>query len=39
MIKLRSVTKKYKNNEYALKNINLDIVSGESLFHIIDGCF
>lgn len=32
MIKLRSVTKKYKNNEYALKNINLDIVSGEFVF-------
>ena len=28
MIQLRSVTKKYKNN-YALKNINLDILSGE----------
>ena len=26
MIQLRSVTKKYKNN-YALKNINLDILS------------
>ena len=32
MIKLRGVTKKYKNNEYALKNINLDIVSGEFVF-------
>ena len=32
MIKLRGVTKKYKNNEYALKNIHLDIVSGEFVF-------
>ena len=31
MIQLRSVTKKYKNN-YALKNINLDILSGEFVF-------
>ena len=31
MIQLRSVTKKYKNN-YALKNINLDIMSGEFVF-------
>ena len=31
MIQLRAVTKKYKNN-YALKNINLDIVSGEFVF-------
>ena len=31
MIQLRSVTKKYKNN-YALKNINLDICSGEFVF-------
>ena len=28
MIQLRAVTKKYKNN-YALKNVNLDIMSGE----------
>ena len=32
MIQLRGVTKIYKNNEYALKNINLDIVSGEFVF-------
>ena len=31
MIQLRAVTKKYKNN-YALKNINLDIMSGEFVF-------
>lgn len=31
MIQLRAVTKKYKNN-YALKNINLDIQSGEFVF-------
>ena len=31
MIQLRAVTKKYKNN-YALKNINLDILSGEFVF-------
>ena len=31
MIQLRGVTKKYKNN-YALKNINLDIMSGEFVF-------
>ncbi len=31
MIQLRTVTKKYKNN-YALKNINLDIMSGEFVF-------
>lgn len=31
MIQLRSITKKYKNN-YALKNINLDILSGEFVF-------
>lgn len=31
MIQLRSVTKKYKNN-YALKNVNLDIMSGEFVF-------
>ncbi len=32
MIQFRSVTKKYKNNNYALKNINLDIKSGEFVF-------
>ena len=31
MIQLRGVTKKYKN-DYALKNINLDILSGEFVF-------
>ena len=31
MIQLRSVTKKYKN-KYALKNVNLDIMSGEFVF-------
>ena len=31
MIQLRGVTKKYKNN-YALKNVNLDIMSGEFVF-------
>lgn len=31
MIQLRSVTKKYKSN-YALKNVNLDILSGEFVF-------
>ena len=31
MIQLRAVTKKYKNN-YALKNVNLDICSGEFVF-------
>ena len=31
MIQLRAVTKKYKNN-YALKNLNLDIKSGEFVF-------
>jgi len=31
MIQLRSVTKKYKNS-YALKNVNLDILSGEFVF-------
>ena len=31
MIQLRSVTKKYKNN-FALRNINLDILSGEFVF-------
>ena len=32
MIQFRSVTKKYKNGNYALKNINLDILSGEFVF-------
>ena len=32
MIQLRSVTKKYKNNKYALKNVNLDIQPGEFVF-------
>lgn len=32
MIQFRSVTKKYKNDNYALKNINLDILSGEFVF-------
>ncbi|MDD3436128.1 MAG: cell division ATP-binding protein FtsE [Candidatus Gastranaerophilales bacterium] len=31
MIQLRSITKKYKNN-YALRNVNLDILSGEFVF-------
>jgi len=31
MIQLRSITKKYKNS-YALKNVNLDILSGEFVF-------
>lgn len=31
MIQMRAVTKRYKNN-YALKNINLDIMSGEFVF-------
>ena len=31
MIQLRGVTKKYKNN-YALRNVNLDIMSGECVF-------
>ena len=33
MIQLRAVTKKYKN-KYALKNVNLDILSGEFVFII-----
>ena len=33
MIQLRAVTKKYKNN-YGLKNVNLDILSGEFVFLI-----
>lgn len=32
MIQLRSVTKKYKNDNYALRNVNLDIMSGEFVF-------
>ncbi len=32
MIQFRNVTKKYKNNKYALKNINLDIHPGEFVF-------
>ena len=32
MIQFRAVTKKYKNDNYALKNINLDIMSGEFVF-------
>ena len=32
MIRFRNVTKKYKNNKYALKNINLDIHPGEFVF-------
>ena len=32
MIQFRSVTKKYKNGNYALKNVNLDILSGEFVF-------
>ena len=32
MIKLKNVTKKYKNEHYALKNINLEINSGEFVF-------
>ena len=29
MIQLRNVTKEYKNDNYALRNVNLDIMSGE----------
>lgn len=32
MIQLRNVTKKYKNDNYALRNVNLDIMSGEFVF-------
>lgn len=32
MIKLKNVTKKYKNGHYALKNIDLEINSGEFVF-------
>ena len=32
MIQFRAVTKKYKNDNYALKNVNLDILSGEFVF-------
>ncbi len=32
MIKLRNVTKRYKNDHYALKNVSLEINSGEFVF-------
>lgn len=32
MIRLKNVTKKYKNNHYALKNVDLKIDSGEFVF-------
>ncbi|MBR1460689.1 ATP-binding cassette domain-containing protein, partial [bacterium] len=32
MIKLRNVTKRYKNDHYALKNVSLEINSGEFIF-------
>lgn len=32
MIQFRDVTKKYKTGNYALKNVNLDIMSGEFVF-------
>ena len=32
MIQFRSVTKKYKTGNYALKNVNLDIMAGEFVF-------
>ena len=35
MIQFRAVTKKYKNDHYALKNVNLDILSGEFVFMIM----
>ncbi|MDR1168781.1 MAG: cell division ATP-binding protein FtsE [Heliobacteriaceae bacterium] len=34
MIKFRNVTKKYTKDNYALKNVNLDILSGEFVFII-----
>ena len=34
MIQFRAVTKKYNNDNYALKNVNLDIQSGEFVFVI-----
>jgi cell division transport system ATP-binding protein len=34
MIQFRAVTKRYNNDNYALKNINLDIQSGEFVFII-----
>ncbi len=34
MIQFRAVTKKYNNDNYALKNVNLDIQSGEFVFII-----
>ena len=37
MIQFRSVTKKYKNGNYALKNVNLDIMSGEVVI-IVGAC-
>ena len=33
MIQLRTVTKKYKN-KYALKSVDLDILSGEFVLHV-----
>ena len=32
MITFQNVTKRYKNNHYALKNVNLEIHSGEFVF-------
>ena len=32
MIQFRGITKRYDNNHYALKNINLDIMAGEFVF-------
>ena len=32
MIQFRSVTKRYDNDHYALKNVNIDILSGEFVF-------
>ena len=32
MIQFRGVTKRYDNNHYALKNVNLDIMAGEFVF-------
>ena len=34
MIQFRDVTKRYDNDHYALKNVNLDILSGEFVFII-----